>query len=97
YGGMATIVVGSAGVLAAQSTARLAGYSVILSSGTLLAAIAVGNAGVTAGALFYLVVSTFSIAAFFLLVELVERTRIAGADVLAVTIEAFGDDEAEGD
>ncbi|MGV6872880.1 monovalent cation/H+ antiporter subunit D [Pseudochelatococcus sp. B33] len=90
YGGMATIAFGLIGVLATQTMSRLAGYSVLVSSGTLLAAIGVGNAAATSGALFYLVNSTLAIAGFFLLIELVERGRDPGADVLAVTMEAFG-------
>ncbi len=43
------------------------------------------------GALFYLVISTFAIAALFLLIEIIERARIVGADVLAVTMEAYGE------
>lgn len=90
YGGMATIAFGLIGVLATQTMSRLAGYSVLVSSGTLLAAIGVGNTAATGGALFYLVNSTLAIAGFFLLIELVERGRDPGADVLAVTMEAFG-------
>ncbi|BBK41943.1 monovalent cation/H+ antiporter subunit D [Allostella vacuolata] len=92
-GGMATIAFGAIGVLAAQSAPRLAAYSVLVSSGTLLTAAAIGDAAVTAGALFYLVSSTLTIGAFFLLIELVERMRVAGADLIAVTREAYGEDE----
>nr|WP_208394218.1 monovalent cation/H+ antiporter subunit D [Pseudochelatococcus lubricantis] len=99
YGGMATIAFGAVGVLATQTMSRLAGYSVLVSSGTLLAAIGVGNATATSGALFYLVNSTLAIGGFFLLIELVERGRDPGADVLAVTMAAYGytdeDDVAE--
>ena len=94
-GGLLTIVFGSVVVLAAQGTARLAGGCVLLSSGTLLAAIAAGDVAVTQGALFYLVSSVLGIGAFFLLIELVERGRHAGADVLAVTRQAFGEEEEE--
>ncbi len=95
-GGMATIAFGAVGVLASQAMGRLAGYSVLVSSGTLLAAIGLGHQEMIAGALFYLVSSTLTIAAFFLLIELVERGRDAAADVLAVTMEAYGDfDENE--
>ncbi|MBP1887521.1 monovalent cation/H+ antiporter subunit D [Sinorhizobium mexicanum] len=95
-GGMLTIAFGAIGVLASQAMGRLAGYSVLVSSGTLLAAIGLGHAGMLAGALFYLVSSTLTISAFFLLIELVDRGRDAGADVLAVTMEAYGDfDEDE--
>jgi multicomponent K+:H+ antiporter subunit D len=93
--GLLTIGFGSAAVLATQSMARLAGASVLVSSGTLLAAIATGNVPVTSGALYYLASSVFAIAAFFLLVELVERSRDPGADVLAVTREAIGEAEEE--
>ena len=94
-GGMATIAFGAIGVLASQTTGRLAGYCVLVSSGTLLAAIGTGNAGVTSGALYYLVVSTLAISAFYLLVELLDRVRVEGAHVLAITLEAYGDDEEE--
>lgn len=95
-GGMLTIAFGGIGVLASQAMGRLAGYSVLVSSGTLLAAVGLGHDGMLAGALFYLVSSTLTIGAFFLLIELVERGRDAGADVLAVTMEAYGDfDEDE--
>ena len=90
--GMGTLVYGALGVLASQDLPRLASYSVLVSSGTLLAAIAIGNAALTGAALYYLVVSTLALSAFFLLVELVERGRGPGADVLAVTAEAFGAD-----
>ncbi|WP_072392812.1 monovalent cation/H+ antiporter subunit D [Hyphomicrobium sp. CS1GBMeth3] len=96
-GGIATVAFGSIGLLASQDLARLASFSVLVSSGTLLAAIAVGSTAVTGGALFYLVSSTLAISAFFLLIELIERGRIAGADILAVTAEALGDDEEEGE
>ena len=94
-GGIATVIFGSLGVLASQDLARLAGFNVLVSSGTLLAVIAVGDAAVTGGALYYLVSSALAISAFFLLIELLERGRVAGADVLAVTIEAFGDEEED--
>ena len=91
YGGMATVAFGVIGTLASQDMARLAGFSVLVSSGTVLAAIGMGQVGVTGGALFYMVSSTLGISAFFLLIELVERGREPGADVLAVTREAYGE------
>jgi multicomponent K+:H+ antiporter subunit D len=97
YGGMATVAFGVIGSLASQDMARLAAYSVLVSSGTVLAATGMGQVGVTGSALFYLVSSTFGISAFFLLVELVERGREPGADVLAVTREAYGEGEEEFD
>ena len=97
FGGIVTVGFGAIGVLATQDMGHLAGSSILVSSGTLLAAIGVGQVGVTAGALFYLVSSTLAICAFFLLIELVERDREASADVLAVTLEAFGEGEAPPD
>jgi multicomponent K+:H+ antiporter subunit D len=95
FGGMMTVAYGLIGGLASQDVGRLAGYTVLVSSGTLLAAIGIGQVGVTSGALFYLAVSTLSLSAFFLLIELVERGREAGADMLAVTMEAFGEEDDE--
>ena len=93
YGGLATIAFGTIGVLASQGIARIACASVMVSSGTVLAMVAFEDAGVTAGALYYLVSSTLGLACLFLLVELMERGRSPGDDVLAVTLEAYGDDE----
>ncbi len=94
--GMLTITFGTVGVLASQSLSRLAGCSVLISSGTLIAAIGTGGGTVIGSALFYLVSSTLGISAFFLLVELVERLRDPGADVLAVTMEAYGEGDDDG-
>ena len=100
WGGMATILFGTIGVLASQDMARLAAYSVLVSSGTVLAAIGMGQPAITGAALFYLVSSTLGLSAFFLLIELVERGREPGADMIAVTRELYGeegdlDDSAE--
>lgn len=94
-GGMATIVFGVIGLLASRTPGRMASYSVLVSAGTLLASIGIGNPATTGGALFYLVVSTLAVSAFFMLIELMDRVRIEGANVLALTLEVFGDDEEE--
>jgi multicomponent K+:H+ antiporter subunit D len=93
--GLVTMAFGTIGVLASQAMARLASYSVLVSSGTLLAAVGMADAGVTAGALFYLVSSTLTIGALFLLVEMVDRSQDPAANILAVTMEAYGDDPEE--
>ncbi|AGF75134.1 putative monovalent cation/H+ antiporter subunit D [Bartonella australis AUST/NH1] len=95
YGGLCTLTFGFIGMLASQSLGRLAAYSVLVSSGTLLAAIGVVNETLIAGALFYIVSSTLTLGAFFLLVELVERGQDTAANILAVTMEVYGDDEKE--
>lgn len=92
-GGMATLIFGTIGVLASQALGRLASYSVLVSSGTLMMVLGIKDGIVSSGALLYLVSSTLTISAFFMLIELVERGQDAGANVLAVTMEAYGDGE----
>ena len=75
WGGMATLAFGSLGMLAAHRPARLAGFAVIVSSGTMMAVLGLGQPQLTARALYYLPNSTFALAAFFLLAELMERAR----------------------
>ncbi|MBP6900772.1 MAG: monovalent cation/H+ antiporter subunit D [Burkholderiaceae bacterium] len=75
WGGLATLAFGAVGMLASQQLARLAGYSVIASSGTLIAATGFDDPGLSGGALFYLASSTLAGCALFLLVELLERSR----------------------
>lgn len=75
WGGVITLAFGAVGMLASQRLDRLAGYAVIASSGTLVAAIGFGAPALGAGALFYLASSTLAACALFLLVELLERAR----------------------
>jgi multicomponent K+:H+ antiporter subunit D len=78
YGGLATIAFGSFGLMASLRLGRIAGFSIIVSSGTLLAALGVGAAAVTSAALFYLLSATLAVSALFLLVELIERAGSSG-------------------
>lgn len=94
-GGIATVAFGAIGCLASQDTKRLAAFSVLVSSGTVLAAIGMGQVGVTSAALYYLISSTLGLGALFLLIELVERGREPGADVIAVSRELYGEGEDE--
>ena len=73
--GLATLVVGALGIVGTQRLALLAGYSVLVSAGTLLAAIGLGRSAVWAGALYYMISSTLAVSAFFLLIDMVERWR----------------------
>jgi multicomponent K+:H+ antiporter subunit D len=91
FGGIATLVFGTVGVLASQALGRLAGYSVLVSSGTMLMVLGINQGVISSGALLYLVSSTLTLSAFFMLIELVERGQDAGANVLAVTMEAYGE------
>ena len=88
--GLLTLTYSAIGVLGVQKLDRVAGYSVIASSGTLLAAFGLGLADVTAPMLFYLASSVLVMGAFYLVIEMTERSKPYGADLLAVTIEAFG-------
>lgn len=75
WGGIATLAYGAIGMMASQQLARLAGYSVIASSGTLIAAIGFDAPALSGAALYYLASSTLAACALFLLVELLERSR----------------------
>jgi multicomponent K+:H+ antiporter subunit D len=75
WGGLATLGFGCVGMLASQQLARLASYSVIASSGTLVATIGFGVPALSGGGLFYLASSTLAGCALFLLVELLGRAR----------------------
>ncbi len=80
WGGLFTAGFGAIGMLSSQQLGRLAGYSVITTSGTLLAAMSLDLPDVTGAALLYLASSTLGAAALFLLVELVERGRALEVD-----------------
>src|SRR3546814_1479285 len=90
-GGLATIAYGLIGVLSSKTLTRVAGYYVLISSGTLLAAIGTGSAVVWAAALFYLVSSTLALSAFYLIIEPVERGE-SDDPALAVTAPVFEDE-----
>lgn len=75
WGGMLTLAFGSIGMLSAQRPARLAAFAVIVSAGSLMSVLGFAKPALTAGALYYLPSSTFAVAAFFLLAELMERSR----------------------
>ncbi|GGJ01698.1 monovalent cation/H+ antiporter subunit D [Halopseudomonas pertucinogena] len=95
-GGLVTLAFGTIGLLGSQELGRMAGFSAIISSGTLLTAIGYGEPRVISAALFYLISSTLAVAAFMLLMELVERIRKPSASILALTMEAFAiDDDPE--
>ena len=81
--GLATLAVGALGIVGTQRLSNLAGYCVLVSAGTLLAAVGLGQAAVWAGALYYLLSSTLAVSAFFLLIDIVERWRNAGASIAA--------------
>ena len=77
WGGLLTLGFGAIGMLASQQIGRLAGFSVLVSSGTLLAAFGFGHSTLTGAALYYLMSSTLALCALFLITDLVERSREA--------------------
>jgi multicomponent K+:H+ antiporter subunit D len=79
--GLATLFVGAIGIVGTQRLSNLAGFSVLVSAGTLLAAVGLGEPAVWAGALYYLLSSTLAVSAFFLLTDMIERWRNAGMSV----------------
>ncbi|QRY29264.1 monovalent cation/H+ antiporter subunit D [Variovorax sp. PDNC026] len=79
--GLATLFVGAIGIVGTQRLSNLAGFSVLVSAGTLLAAVGLGQPAVWAGALYYMLSSTLAVSAFFLLTDMIERWRNAGMSV----------------
>lgn len=73
--GAGTMLMALIGMLAARDVGRLGGYNLLLSAGTLLGAVGLGDAAVTAGALFYLFVSTLGAAILFLIAGLLAAER----------------------
>ena len=76
YGTVATMWFGIVGMLAARQLTRLVAFSVIVSSGTLLAVAALGIASATAPMLLYLIASVPAGTAFFLIAGMSERLRV---------------------
>lgn len=75
-GGLATVAFGLQGLLQARQLGRVTGFGVMVTSGTLLAAIGFNQPTVTGGALYYLLSSTMAAGAMFLLIELIDRSRL---------------------
>ena len=84
--GLATLAFGTLGVWGSQRLDRTVAYALIVSSGTLLAAAGFGIPALTGGALYYLLGSTLAASAFFLLVELLERSRLGDHDPAFVEV-----------
>src|SRR5690606_41353472 len=87
WGGIVTIIFGAIGMLASEVHGQLAGYSAIVSSGTLLAAIGYGLDPLVPALLFYLISSALAVAAFMLLIELIDRSRNPIQAMLELTKE----------
>jgi multicomponent K+:H+ antiporter subunit D len=101
--GLVSAALAAIGMVASHRLAQQAAFGVVVSAGTLLAALGLGQEAVLGGALFYLVASTLASSAFFLLIDLIERWRqgatvVDEAPFLSATLEAEDvnlDDEEE--
>ena len=76
YGAIATMAFAILGILASRQLQRVAAFNVILSSGTMLAAIGLGPRPMIGPALFYLLGSVLASGALFMLTGMTERMRI---------------------
>ncbi|MGE4429988.1 MAG: monovalent cation/H+ antiporter subunit D [Sphingobium sp.] len=97
WAGFATMLFGTIGILSSRTLNRVASHYVLVSSGTLLAAIGIGGQALTAALLFYLVSSTLAAGALYLIIEPVERN--AGEedmDIVDGITEPVFDDEYTG-
>lgn len=91
YGGMATLTIGMLGVLSTIKPARIAAFSTLVSSGTVMLAISFGQLSLTSAALYYLPVSTLAISAFFLISELIQRSSMPQDISLLITQQEKND------
>ncbi len=76
YIGLATLITGTIGMLAAKHLARLVAYSVLVSMGILLASLGLRIEALTTPVLFYLIVSVLTTCTFFMLTGMTDRTRV---------------------
>ena len=78
--GMATMLLGSLGVVGALRLRIAAAYLVLMSAGTLFVAFALAQPGTIAAGLYYLPQSCFAAAALFLVAHIVQRQRGRAGD-----------------
>ncbi|MCK9541175.1 MAG: monovalent cation/H+ antiporter subunit D [Novosphingobium sp.] len=93
--GFATMLFGTLGILSVRTLSGVAGHYVLVSSGTLLAAIGMGGEALMAALLFYMVSSTLAVGALYLIIEPVERNADE-EDMIAGIAEPVFDDEYTG-
>ena len=86
---LGTLALASLGVAAARQLGGLAAYLVVASAGTLLLAIGLGTPDALSAALYYMVHSTLTAAACFLLVDRISAAR-GGSDALQPAAVARG-------
>jgi len=91
-GGFATMAFGTLGILAARRLTQVAGNYLLVSSGTLLAAIGFGGQMMLAALLFYFASSTLGAGALYLVIEPVERNAEEGEEGADGKEPAFRDE-----
>jgi multicomponent K+:H+ antiporter subunit D len=80
--GIVTTLLAATGMLASYAPAVQVAWAVVVSAGTILAAVGLADEKVLAGGLFYLVPSTIAASASFLLLDLIQRWQ-AGTTIVA--------------
>jgi multicomponent K+:H+ antiporter subunit D len=84
YGGLVTIALGALGMIGSLRLGRIASFSIIVSAGTLLAALGMDSVAATAAGLFYLVTATLAASPLFLLSDLLDRVGVSAPEQLPV-------------
>jgi multicomponent K+:H+ antiporter subunit D len=79
---LATVLAGAVGVLGSAGLRRLVAYLVVVSVGTLVAGVSLGNAEGLAASLYYLAHTTLVTGGLFLLADVIARRRGEAADAL---------------
>ena len=90
--GLLTLAFGTVGLLASIRLERIAAFSVLVSSGTLLSALGLDSPALSAAAVFYVASATLAVATLFVLIELVKRTGIQES-MLRPDVELVPDEE----
>lgn len=73
---LTTVALAALGAMASRDLRALAGHLVIVSVGTILAAVSLFDGKSLGAALYYMVHSTLSMAALYLLIDLIRRARV---------------------
>ncbi len=89
-GGLVTLVLAALGVLAARNLREQVAYLVLASVATLLVAVGLNRAEALAAGLYYLLHSTLLAGAFFLLADLIRRSRGVASDRFGVVARMHG-------
>ncbi|MEZ0470876.1 monovalent cation/H+ antiporter subunit D [Luteimonas salinilitoris] len=82
--GIVTLVLASLGALASPTLRAQAAWLVIASAATLFIAFSLGTPGTLSAGLYYLIQSTFAVAALFLIADMIRRQRGKAGDRLDI-------------